>query len=523
MSLQRPSFFNALADRVVDNGFTVIPTNGKKPAVPRWQNPRPTDRQWLGAMLRANRYAGCNLGIVCGRVVGIDIDADEPEEALRLEALAVEHLGPTPFQRVGRAPRTLLLYRPELGEAVASVKLGGCIDVLSGGRQFVAFGIHPDTGKSYRWIARSPETAKLDELPVITAASIRAFADALAKALGGPPRGLPAITLQTVAGVLKTRQRTRQSEMFASAYDSQIVRGPDGRVMDGRDALMAKLTAAEYAKGTHSGPIDLANRIWSRFLTEADMARPKGSNPRRRWSRKDAAAKARAICGRSPDLVRPRRSRKGHPASHLNAWRKARFWTEEQRELSLVEAGRRITTPAVLAVARVMIEAVELQSGFCTLPITEIAKRASCSAKSVTKARAALVKSGLWIAGAGGTYVPIALNADQAIEKKGRDRVRRNVKVPALYHPSVLPLPVPYQPDMFGGSVVDFGHYHTGRLPADFGAAVRAEMRARGTTQEALAGELGISQPQLANALAGRFGLSRTPAERLIAWLERAA
>jgi hypothetical protein len=49
---------------------------------------------------------------VCGRVVGIDLDADDPNKAAHLEALAVKHLGPTPFQRVGRAPRTLLLYRP---------------------------------------------------------------------------------------------------------------------------------------------------------------------------------------------------------------------------------------------------------------------------------------------------------------------------------------------------------------------------------------------------------------------------
>ena len=48
-------------------------------------------------------------------------------------------------------------------------------------------------------------------------------------------------------------------------------------------------------------------------------------------------------------------------------------------------------------------------------------------------------------------------------------------------------------------------------------------MRARGVTQDELAAELGISQPQLANALAGRFGLSPEPAARLLAWLRKAA
>jgi transcriptional regulator with XRE-family HTH domain len=48
-------------------------------------------------------------------------------------------------------------------------------------------------------------------------------------------------------------------------------------------------------------------------------------------------------------------------------------------------------------------------------------------------------------------------------------------------------------------------------------------MRAHGITQDELAAELGISQPQLANALARRFGLSPTTGQRLLDWLRRAA
>jgi plasmid maintenance system antidote protein VapI len=48
-------------------------------------------------------------------------------------------------------------------------------------------------------------------------------------------------------------------------------------------------------------------------------------------------------------------------------------------------------------------------------------------------------------------------------------------------------------------------------------------MRARGVTQDELAPLLSISQPQLANALAGRFGLSPDLAARLLAWLRKAA
>src|SRR5881392_3526064 len=100
---------------------------------------------------------------------------------------------------------------------------------------------------------------------------------------------------------------------------------------------MAKLVAAEFAKRTHDSPDQLANRVWLIFAAEVDLSRAMGSNPRRRWSLKDALSKARSICRRNPDLKPPRRSRGGHPASHLQAWRKPGFWTHMQRELHLSE------------------------------------------------------------------------------------------------------------------------------------------------------------------------------------------
>jgi hypothetical protein len=533
--------FQELAQRLVENGFTVTPTNGKGPIVRRWQNPKPTNTDWLQMVLRSGRYVGCNIGIVCGRVVAIDIDADDPIKLAQLEALATEHLGPTPFKRTGRPGRSLLLYRPADGEIIPSIKIGDCIDVLSGGRQFVAYGIHPDTGQPYQWTSSrfNPVTAKQDMLSVIAIASIAQFAESVCTALGSLTNARSAPTLQ-ISGALKSRQRARQGEMLGAIYDSRIVRNSNGLVVNGREAFMAKLVAAEYARDTHASPDELGHSVWNRFVAEAELSRPKGSNARQRWQLKDALAKACAICRRKPDLKSPRRSWGGHPASHLHAWRKPGFWTTAERELHLAETGQRIATPAVLAVARV-IEAVELATGFCTISIAEIAKRACCSTKSATKARAALRKSGLGIAGPGGAFVPVALNSNQVTEKKGRKQVRGNTKVPSLYHLSVvsvpepsLPLPAfdrpmvakPYQPDMFGGTVVDLAterSYRRGLLPVNLTAVVRAEMRARGVTQDQLAAELGISQPQLANALAGRFGLSPEPAARLLAWLREAA
>jgi hypothetical protein len=110
----------------------------------------------------------------------------------------------------------------------------------------------------------------------------------------------------------------------------------------------------------------------------------------------------------------------GHPASDLHAFRRPGFWTQAQRELHLATVRQRITTPAILVVARAMIEAVDLTNGFCTISVAELARGLSCSTKTVTKSRAALRKTGLWIAGHRGVFVPVALNCNQAIDNTSR-------------------------------------------------------------------------------------------------------
>lgn len=81
------------------------------------------------------------------------------------------------------------------------------------------------------------------------------------------------------------------------------------------------------------------------------------------------------------------------------------------------------------------------------------------------------------------------------------------------------PLRQPYQPDLFGAPVVDLDEYRGGKLPAELALAVKATYRARGQSQSQFALEIGLSQPQLCNALCGRFGLSAEAADRLRSWV----
>jgi DNA-binding phage protein len=61
--------------------------------------------------------------------------------------------------------------------------------------------------------------------------------------------------------------------------------------------------------------------------------------------------------------------------------------------------------------------------------------------------------------------------------------------------------------------------YDGGVLPEALKRAVRDAQRVRQMTQQAVANQIGISRPQLANALQGRFGLSRSAASNLLEWL----
>lgn len=135
-------------------GFEPVPLAGKKPAVRNW-NRRPFGQQAIRNFIQKKKIAEANLGIRTGKLLAIDIDADDDDRAFRIEAMVRGALGPTPFIRFGRWPRRTLFYR--LREAVESRRCGE-VDILSANKVCVVAGVHPSTGRPYRW----PEEYLLD-------------------------------------------------------------------------------------------------------------------------------------------------------------------------------------------------------------------------------------------------------------------------------------------------------------------------------------------------------------------------
>ena len=114
----------------------------------------------------------------------MDIDCYDADLVEQMKQFTYERLGET-LERVGQAPKTLLLYRTAvpfrkvqstryIDDEGRSVKL----EVLGDGQQFVAFHVHPDTGHPYKWKNKqSPHNTHRKELKSITREDAQALCD----------------------------------------------------------------------------------------------------------------------------------------------------------------------------------------------------------------------------------------------------------------------------------------------------------------------------------------------------------
>jgi len=155
---------------------------GKRPVMKSWEAVCVTaDEAEITRWTNAQRNC-TNTGLLCGTLIGIDIDVLDEGKAAHLTTLACDMLGATPAKRIGRAPKILLAFRtddpfdkiqtPEFHMLDGTVAR---VEVLATGQQFVGFGIHPDTRAPYHWPERSPLEVALADLPPVSKESCAAF------------------------------------------------------------------------------------------------------------------------------------------------------------------------------------------------------------------------------------------------------------------------------------------------------------------------------------------------------------
>jgi AAA domain/Primase C terminal 2 (PriCT-2)/Bifunctional DNA primase/polymerase, N-terminal len=141
------------------------------------------------------RATDVNTGMRGGRLVIVDVDVLMPDLADELGGVAASLLGPTPLERVGKAPKRALCYRtatpmPKIKTPTLVMPDGrtALVEVLGQGQQAVGFGIHPETRRPYRWVDRSPLEVRLADLPEVQEDAVRRFiatAEDLLRAAGG--------------------------------------------------------------------------------------------------------------------------------------------------------------------------------------------------------------------------------------------------------------------------------------------------------------------------------------------------
>lgn len=155
------SFIREEGARLASLGYGVcaIAPGSKRPLGNKWG-----DRPLSPETCRGYPEAGAGVGIICGKgeaaVYGLDFDI-EGDEALAEELFdwASDRLGGVGdvLKRVGRAPKFLIPVRSAPGMrkcATEFFRKGDArarLEVLAAGQQFVAYAIHPGTGKPYSW------------------------------------------------------------------------------------------------------------------------------------------------------------------------------------------------------------------------------------------------------------------------------------------------------------------------------------------------------------------------------------
>jgi Protein of unknown function (DUF3987)/Primase C terminal 2 (PriCT-2)/Bifunctional DNA primase/polymerase, N-terminal len=164
-----------------------VPGAGKRPTLTGWQEVCDTAGEteiyrWASDNMQQQ---STNTGLLCGDIIGVDLDINNPDLAREMEALADNILPEGSLIRIGKPPKSLRLFRAETelrkSATTAFIHADGTknqVELLGRGCQFVAFGTHPDTSKPYTWLGLSPLDVPRQNLPLLTAEVRLKFLDA---------------------------------------------------------------------------------------------------------------------------------------------------------------------------------------------------------------------------------------------------------------------------------------------------------------------------------------------------------
>jgi AAA domain-containing protein/primase-like protein/bifunctional DNA primase/polymerase-like protein len=223
---------DAVADlraQLLFNGYVPLPASEKGVYLENWSKLDDNGRQrgvqpdiemidsWT-----AKHPQWQSTSVRCGEVVAIDCDVLDKVVADKIRDEARRCFGKAFPTRVGRPPKFLMMCRtaepfsklytdkyvqPDGGESR--------VEVLCNGQQFIAYGIHPKTGKPYEWFGGEPEKTPVADLPEVSRGQIVAFLRAAEEILSAQPNWT--LDPKAARGNYETREREEPKHDYSGA------------------------------------------------------------------------------------------------------------------------------------------------------------------------------------------------------------------------------------------------------------------------------------------------------------------
>jgi KaiC/GvpD/RAD55 family RecA-like ATPase len=184
-----PQFLKDYGERLVELGYTVLPIRPgtKRPDLKNWPHHATTAddvRAWY-----SNGRAGHGAGINARNTPAIDVDVMDKEVADAMSD-AIDRIFPgvALLTRTGLAPKFLIPFRSDepFRKLTSSVYTDGRhehkVEILGDGQQWVAYHVHPDTGRPYSWFDGMDDAGisvvRSSDLPLLERTSAQRVLDA---------------------------------------------------------------------------------------------------------------------------------------------------------------------------------------------------------------------------------------------------------------------------------------------------------------------------------------------------------
>lgn len=182
--IDRSDYLALHGKALIENGYNIvpIPPRSKAPGYDGWQKTKATPKlhsEWV-----SDGMGEYGIGVLTKYTPAVDLDITDEEVLKKMKDYCDMNFDVAPI-RIGRAPKSLLLFRCE--EPFRKMKTGKYedewgdtheIEILADGQQFVAYGLHKDTGNPYTWPTdANPTSTPADDLPLITPEDAKGLLD----------------------------------------------------------------------------------------------------------------------------------------------------------------------------------------------------------------------------------------------------------------------------------------------------------------------------------------------------------